>query len=367
MALRADAVFEGGGVKGIGLVGAVVEAERRGYRWVNLAGTSAGAVVAALLAAGYSGHDIRGFLLDLDYREFRDLTPMARFPLVGPLASLLLENGLCQGRYLETWLGVKLADRGVHTFGDLVLEDFQGDPRYRYRFQAIAADLSRRRMLVLPRDLAVYGIDPDTFPVVRAVRMSMSIPFFYRPVTVRYRGPGGRRRLSVVVDGGVLSNYPVWLFDSPGVPEWPSFGFKLVEPGTGPVTPPGGSPADGGSPGVSGLPTEGRSGGNPGSGGSGEIRGPVALLAALFSTMMEAHDARYIEDHDFVRTIPIPTLGVGTVEFDLGREQAEALYQAGVDAARDFFDTWDFRRYVESYRMGSASRGWRGKRLRAGA
>ena len=46
--LKADSVFEGGGVKGIGLVGAVAVAEERGYQWVNIAGTSAGAIVAAL-------------------------------------------------------------------------------------------------------------------------------------------------------------------------------------------------------------------------------------------------------------------------------------------------------------------------------
>ena len=56
--LKADAVFEGGGVKGIGLVGAVAVAEERGYQWVNVAGTSAGAIVAALLAAGYSAAEI---------------------------------------------------------------------------------------------------------------------------------------------------------------------------------------------------------------------------------------------------------------------------------------------------------------------
>ena len=56
--LRADAVFEGGGVKGIGLVGAVAVAEERGYQWVNIAGTSAGAIVAALLAVGYSVAEI---------------------------------------------------------------------------------------------------------------------------------------------------------------------------------------------------------------------------------------------------------------------------------------------------------------------
>ena len=44
-------VFEGGGVKGIGLAGALAVAEERGYRWENVAGTSAGAIVAAMVAA----------------------------------------------------------------------------------------------------------------------------------------------------------------------------------------------------------------------------------------------------------------------------------------------------------------------------
>jgi len=52
MALKTDAVFEGGGVKGIGLVGAVNEIEKAGYEFENLAGASAGAIVASLLAAG---------------------------------------------------------------------------------------------------------------------------------------------------------------------------------------------------------------------------------------------------------------------------------------------------------------------------
>lgn len=52
MALKADAVFEGGGVKGIGLVGAAYEIEKAEYEFENLAGTSAGAIVASLLAAG---------------------------------------------------------------------------------------------------------------------------------------------------------------------------------------------------------------------------------------------------------------------------------------------------------------------------
>ena len=88
------------------------------------------------------------------------------------------------------------------------------------------------------------------------------------------------------------------------------------------------------------------------------------MLIALVSTMSEAHDARYIKDADFVRTIPIPTLDVGTTDFDLTREKSEALYQSGRRAAEQFFDKWDFNKYVKEYRS-DKSRGERGVRLRS--
>ena len=93
------------------------------------------------------------------------------------------------------------------------------------------------------------------------------------------------------------------------------------------------------------------------------MRGPISLLAALFSTMMEAHDARYIEDENFTRTIPIPTLGIKTTEFDISRERSEALYQSGREAAEKFFAKWDFDTYVAKYRKGKPPLG-RGGRLR---
>ena len=329
--LRADAVFEGGGVKGIGLVGAVAEAERRGYTWVNLAGTSAGAMVAALLAAGYTGQELGALFLELDYRRFLDPSPIDRIPVAGPVLSLLCDNGIYQGRELEAWLDGLLAARGVRRFGDLVVQEFADDPRYRFRLRVIASDLTLGRLLVLPQDVSRYGYRPDDLSVAQAVRMSASIPFFYEPVVLPDRLRGDR---SVIVDGGLLSNFPVWLFDSEGEgpPPWPTIGFKLVGP-------------------VEGQPRP--------------IRGPVGLLAALFATMMEAHDTRYIEDEDFVRTVAIPTLVVGTVDFDLPRARAQRLFEAGHAAAAEFFERWDFDRYVAAFRSaGRAAPRGRGRRLR---
>src|SRR5919202_4371452 len=67
-----DLVLEGGGVKGIGLTGAFAVLEERGYEPQNIAGTSAGAITAALLAAGYSSAEIKDIVFDLDFRQFED-------------------------------------------------------------------------------------------------------------------------------------------------------------------------------------------------------------------------------------------------------------------------------------------------------
>src|SRR5690554_4098449 len=116
---KADAVFAGGGVKAIGLVGALSVAEEHGYRWVNVAGTSAGAIVASLVVAGYGGGEVSRIVKGMDFTAFRDPPAWGRIPLVGPVVSLLAMKGLYLGDALEGWLRERLEAKGVSTFGDL--------------------------------------------------------------------------------------------------------------------------------------------------------------------------------------------------------------------------------------------------------
>ena len=69
---KIDAVFEGGGVKGIGLAGAVSVLDEHGYTFENVAGTSAGAIVAALVAAGYTAAELKDTVSAIDYGKFED-------------------------------------------------------------------------------------------------------------------------------------------------------------------------------------------------------------------------------------------------------------------------------------------------------
>lgn len=316
--MLADAVFSGGGVRAIALVGALEVAEEKGYDWVNLGGTSGGAIVAALRAAGYRPRELKEMMEELDFERFQDRDLLDRVPVIGPVLSVLFQNGIYEGNALEAWLEEALARKGVRRFGDLELPPALGgdDPRFRYRLQVVAADITRRRMLVLPRDLPDYGLDPADFPVARAVRMSAAMPYFFEPVVLRYPTPGGPAT-SLVVDGGLVANFPVWLFDVPGMPPWPTFGFRLADPGDTPVP----------------------------------FRGPAGYLMALVSTALEARE-ELANAHSAARTIAVPSLGVRTTDFHIDRETRRRLYRAGREAAERFFREWDFNRYKQAYRGG---------------
>jgi len=312
---KANAVFEGGGVKGIGIAGALAVASRY-YDWVYVAGTSAGAIVASLVAAGYSPEEIRDLVFNIDYSAFEDRQGFPCIPLLAHLWGLKFNLGLYKGDYIEEWIKEKLKRKGIERFSDLVVKESAGKPQWRYRLRVIASDISDGKMLILPQDIARYGINPDDMEVATAIRMSISIPFFFEPVRVNYAGPEGEQMTNYIVDGGVLSNYPVWLFDRKPALMMPAIGFKLVGP------------------------DEER---------PNTIAGPVSMLKALFSTMLEAHDNRFIEEKNVARTIAIPTLDVRTTDFAISGDKIQELYESGYKAAEEFFGVWDYHAYLQKY------------------
>ena len=218
----ADGVFEGGGVKGIAFVGALEAAEAVGIaRWVNVAGTSAGSIVASLLAVGYRPRELREILEGTDYAAFADYGRGGKW--LGGAYNALRGRGVCPGHAFTDWLADRFEASPLGkrdpTFADLRRDlpaDASEDDRRRaiYRLRVVASDVTEGRMLVLPDDLADYEDDqgrplvPDAFPIARAVRMSMSFPYFFEPVTLRRAGQS-----HLIVDGGLLSNFPVFLFD----------------------------------------------------------------------------------------------------------------------------------------------------------
>ena len=327
--LRADLVCEGGGVKGIALVGAVTALAEAGYAFPRVAGSSAGAVVAALVAAlqqaGEPVERLEDVVRAVDYRRFRDESGIGRLPLVGRGLALLAHDGLYEGRYLEDFLTGALGDLGVRTFGDLRLpvgdEAAEDLPAGRgYRLVVTVTDLSRRRSAVLPWDLPLYDADPDHYPVARAVRASAAIPLYFRPV----RQPVAGGKEATWVDGGLLSNFPIGLFDRADslTPRWPTFGVRLTtRPGTPPATPP--------------------------------VEGPLAIGLAALDVLLTDQGNSYLDDACTVaRTVFVPSDGVSVVDFDLDEATQDRLYDSGRQAAQEFLRGWDFAAHVQSCRRG---------------
>ena len=320
---EADGVFQGGGVKGIALVGALLGFFERGYRrWVNLAGASAGAIVAAYLACGHDAQDAEDLLRRAPYERFADYGPGGR--VLGGTLNLMKRHALARGEYFHRWL----ADELEHKTFRSVKEDG------RYRLKLIAADVTHRELLVLPDDLgryrlpgAVEAINPDRFPIADAVRMSMSIPYFFPPVELVRTETG---RSAAIVDGGMLSNFPVWLFDvADRDPLRPTFGFRL---------------------------TGGRGYGSGLQAVVERLGWPIKLGSDMFHTAMEAWDKRFLSNSTRVRTCPVPAGEVGTTDFGLTALQQAELVAAGRRAARRFLDDFRPEAYFNTY----------GRRLAAG-
>jgi NTE family protein len=329
-----DLVLEGGGVRGNALIGALAVLEERRYQPQNLAGTSAGAIVATGLAAGYSAPEMREIIENLDFRQFMDRGWEDRVPVLGGALSILKDQGIYEGARFLDWMTSILEKKGVRTFRDLVHPAYASEPRYRYKVRVIASDITQRCLLALPQDAVKLGVEPDDLSVALAVRMSMSIPIFFEPV--RFTNPKtGRDHL--IVDGGMLSNFPIWLFDSPGEPEWPTFGLRLA-----------------------GDPTEDRATSlDVPTAPTNQIAVVLDFIKSLIQTMVDAHDRLYLDAAAFARTISIPTLGVGGTDFNLSKETALALYQSGYTAAEEFLKSWDFEAYKVAFRSGKQAYGRR--------
>ena len=323
----ADLVLEGGGVKGVALVGAAVEL-LRSYRFERVAGSSAGAVLAAFLATGLDADGVLERTSRLEYDRVPDA--WAPVPVVAPAIGLLTRSGLHPGRYVTEWLREELADLGVHTFGDLRRHDPGDDPALapwqRYRLVVTATDVTRGRLLRLPWDYRDYGLDPDAQPVADAVRASLAIPYFFSPQTLRDPRTGRR---STLVDGGVLSNFPVETFDrtDAAAPRWPTFGV-----GVGDTL----SDED-----VSVFPHRWL------------LPGPVKLLDSLVATTVSARDRAYLARPCVRRrAFSIDTSGTGLTEFDVGDAERARLVASGAEAARAFLADWDWAAYLGECRGG---------------
>lgn len=324
----ADLVLSGGGVKFIGLVGAIVALMNAGYSFPRVSGVSAGSVVGAILAAASKGdqlssQEVKELALSAPLRTWRD---SGRIPLLGAAWGLVRDTSMFRGDAAYDWIRSELRNLGVTHFGDLVMDENSLPEGRRHKLVVTVADVTAAQLVRLPWDYRrLYGLDPDDQLVADAVRASMAIPFFYPPVKLT----GAAGTTSVLVDGGVLSNFPIDTFDrfDGKPPRWPTFGitvlprlnegFSAVMPALKPL----------------------------------RLFEQTALLESLLTTMLTGHDQTHLnQPWVAARAIAVESTDVGVLDFDIGVDRLEALYEKGHQAAQEFLATWNWSAYLKRFR-----------------
>jgi predicted acylesterase/phospholipase RssA len=222
-------VFEGGGAKGVLYAGALEGMLRRKLWFKAVAGSSAGAITAAMIAAGMTPAEIR------DEKE-PGLTAMARPTRWNGYRRLRWGTGFLDHERILNWLTEILRGQARR----LGLDVDERGPTFAALFDRTGIDLFVVAVDLSARHLAVFNgaLTPET-RVAEAVMASATIPFAVEPRifhSVREKSTHWR----VFVDGGVASNFPTFVFRDEGfrrysgldasVDDTPVVGFLLDEP-----------------------------------------------------------------------------------------------------------------------------------------
>ncbi len=379
--MKFDMVFEGGGAKGMVFVGALRELEAQGHVAGRLVGTSAGAITATLLAVGYNAAEMEQVLGEKDSRgdpvfatfmddptsedfkekDINDSVTMKLFRKINipfipewieaeadktiikrlmginayaTLFSFVERGGLYVGKKFQDWFKAKLNVKGPD-YAEMTLAKL--NQKTGRDLSLLATDTTAHEMRVLNHRTA------PNCPVAWAVRMSMSIPFAWHEVRWQpgwdpYRRLNGKgtavesgTKLAghTIVDGGVLSNFPINMLTSSD---------RRVRAIMGDTKP--------NRKAVLGLlidetlevknappPPDDEEDDDQGVAGNLKKLKTVKRVLRLLNTMMDAHDKQLIAaNNDLICRLPAKTYG--TMEFDMTDARKAALVAAGERAMK---------------------------------
>jgi len=361
-----DVVFEGGGAKGIALVGSWEIFLQQQLEPGRMIGTSAGAIMAALVAAGYSLDEMRAALTEeengkplfagfLGNPTIPDNEPVEQSAIAAFLRNVdipgvpeaiesWVDRQILRGlrnqatfRHIYSfveWGGWYSADRFLNwmrdklnagsykgerrAFGNMTLDQFFRKTGAELSF--VATDTTGARLLVLNHNTA------PNCPLVYAVRMSMSIPLLWHEVIWQdswgsYLGKPLTGH--AIVDGGLLSNFPLELL------------LSELDSVTQLMGPKSGNPVLGFLIDES-LTLDSVLGPRPAGFRSlnlGELQ-TVLRLRRLIDAALTARDKMVIDAYAHL-VVRLPAHGYGTTEFDMSEERREDLMEAGRRATKN--------------------------------
>lgn len=276
-----DIVQEGGGVLGVALLGYTYVLEEMGIRFLNIGGTSAGAINSLLLAAVdkpskkkttrileiIANKNLNDFVDgDGDAKDFIEVFIKKKVTLLKLIFKgiQVIDNfredlGLNPGANFNTWLKNIIESFGIKDTVSLesrmmdlpesiraraTRKDLLNSENFKIssRLAIIAAEINTETKVEFPRMRELFYKDVDKVHPADFVRASMSIPLFFKPFVLKdlprdeesikqwkrlAAHRGGPPEKALFVDGGVMSNFPIDIFHRVGTPSRPTVGVKL--------------------------------------------------------------------------------------------------------------------------------------------
>ncbi|MCF8405533.1 MAG: patatin-like phospholipase family protein [Bacteroidales bacterium] len=358
-----ELVQEGGGVLGVALIGYTYVMEQMGLRFFSLAGTSAGSINAMMLAgfgsaSNRKSEQIISALVNKNLYDFVDgnndskdfiealVEKAKRVKLIWKgwqiIDEIFDDLGLNPGDDFLNWLSKILKDNNVKTIADLnnlfgkrpdnlmirpgIDKTLDGlEPR----LSIITADLTTETKVEFPKMSSLYWANPEKVNPAIFVRASMSIPYFFSPLSVKNipRNAEAKKNWETMVsfygdvpkevkfvDGGIMSNFPIDVFHKKNtIPRLPTFGVRL------------------------GVDRD----------KANNITSPLNLFGAMFNSL------RHLHDYDFILRNPdykllIQKIDIGDhdwLNFALKDEAKVDLFIRGARAAAEFLRKFDWVQY----------------------
>lgn len=198
-----NGVFKGGGAKGIVYAGALRAAEDRDIRFGAVAGSSAGAITAALVAGGMTATQLE--------RKTSEALRAVRWRTLGGFLPGS-EKSIFSVDRLERWLDDELrscvqARGAVVSNAPISFESLFASTQI--ELNVVAMDLARKQPVVFNH------VTAPSCAVATAVVASCAIPVIMPAGRVVMRSPDGLEEVHRIVDGGAWANYPAFVFKDP--------------------------------------------------------------------------------------------------------------------------------------------------------
>ncbi|HSC52729.1 MAG TPA: patatin-like phospholipase family protein [Phnomibacter sp.] len=284
--------IKGGGVRGVAYVGAIRELDKANLLAPieRVAGTSAGALMACMICAGYTVDEIEKLMLSIQFRRFHNGWNPLR---------ILSGYGLFSGSYIVDFTKQLLANSPKKLQPGATFMDMRN---------AGCKDLYAFACNVSMHTVTEFSADSTpNAPVAEAIRASMSIPFYFKA----WRFEGEQSSKHIYIDGGVVYNYPLSFFDKERFNQMPTVNFESI-----------------------GLYLYTQ---NENRKDTLNFHMPLYFTRQVFEALMVTQDYIIEEDREQMqRSVMINDLGIAATDFNISPEQCSQLMESGATATRQY-------------------------------